>query len=447
MVHACQRPAQRQEQGLALAPAGLFQGRSQRRPVGPGCVQQAGGLGQVGAVIFIDRRGVDGSGDHAPPACRLVHPRQVGAHRQPAGLAHAFRQAVRHFGIGQLVDDPGVEAGQFLLVEPGRGTAEGGKIEGGQQRGPVSQRLHRQGRAQPRQQGNQCSRFDPLFAEGIAAQRAEPLGQLALAAHQQRLVREGGRRGAQRGEHLQLHGGVGYVVLAAQHLGHAHGDVIDHRGEHIEPRAIGPPHHRIGQLRGDELLRPAHAVHPGNRLVMVKQEAPVRRLARRCPGRMVGFGQGQGGAVIDRRQAAPQRHLALEVQFLRAFIAAIDPARGLQPLEGFLVQRQPRRLPLLAIGGQAQPGKVSADAIDELLLAARRVGIVDPQQEAAAPLLTAPLRQHPVVQRRAQVAHVQVPGGRRRETGDDGGSSDHAAPVSPARTIRPAPPWRPGRRP
>src|SRR5690606_34911048 len=94
------------------------------------------------------------------------------------------------------------------------------------------------------------------------------------------------------------------------------------------------------------------------------------------------------------------------------------------PLEGILVQREPRRLPLLAIRLEPQPRQIVADRLDEPFLAARRVGIVDPQQEAPTVLL----RQQPVVQRGADVADVQPPGGRGGEADDDG----HARRLAPA---------------
>ena len=43
------------------------------------------------------------------------------------------------------------------------------------------------------------------------------------------------RRSAQRGEHLKLRGGVGDVILSAQHVGDAHGDIVDHARQHVEP--------------------------------------------------------------------------------------------------------------------------------------------------------------------------------------------------------------------
>jgi hypothetical protein len=53
-----------------------------------------------------------------------------------------------------------------------------------------------------------------------------------------------------------------------------------------------------------------------------------------------------------------------------------------------------------------QPGKISADRRDMLLTAARRIGIIDPQQEFPASLLG----EQPVVQRGADIADMERAG-------------------------------------
>src|SRR5690606_41581605 len=66
-----------------------------------------------------------------------------------------------------------------------------------------------------------------------------------------------------------------------------------------------------------------------------------------------------------------------------------------------------RRLPLLPLGLQPQPGEIVPDPLDEAFLAPLGVGIVDPQQEAPAPLA----RQHPIVDRkstRLNSSHVKI---------------------------------------
>src|SRR5690606_40454655 len=100
----------------------------------------------------------------------------------------------------------------------------------------------------------------------------------------------------------------------------------------------------------------------------------------------LGIAERQRGAVIDRRQPAPERDLALEVELLRGLVAGVDAARRLQPLERRLIEREPGRLPLLAIGREAEPGEIAADRLDERLAAPLRVGIVDAQQEPATRL-------------------------------------------------------------
>ena len=91
-----------------------------------------------------------------------------------------------------------------------------------------------------------------------------------------------------------------------------------------------------------------------------------------------------GLALIDRRQAAPEQHLAAEVELLGRFVAGIDPPRRLEPLELALVEGEALRLADGGVGREAEPGQVGVDRLDERLARALGVGIVDPQQEAPA---------------------------------------------------------------
>ena len=172
------------------------------------------------------------------------------------------------------------------------------------------------------------------------------------------------------------------------------------------------------------MLCAANPVLPLDGLIAVEQEAPVRLFA--CPGLggVIGFGQAQGRAVIDRRQAATEQDLALEVQFLRGFIAAIDPARCDQPLEFTLIQIKTKRLPLFPIRRDAQPGQIGANRLDIFLAAAFGIGIVDPQHEAP----TCIAGQQPVVQGGADIADVEGAGG----AGCKARDNRHARPFSTA---------------
>ena len=347
----------------------------------------------------------------------------IGADRGPGGLAHPDRQQVRHAGVGQAVNHRGVDPVQLGLVEPGRGSAEMGQVEGLCQLARIERGIDRIGGAEPRQKGNQRLGLDPVLTQRGDAQRAEPLGKLALGPGQQRLVGKAWGRRTQRGEHLHLGGGVGDMILAAQHVGDAHRDIVDHAGEQIEPRTVGAAHHRIAHLGRIEMLGAADPVGPFDWRRAVQQKAPVRALARRLAGSMIGFGERQRGAVIDRRQAPAEQDLALQFQFLRGLVAAIDPSGGDQLLELGLVKIEPGRLALFPVPIEAQPFEIGLDRGDMLLAAAFQVGIVDPQQEPPAGLL----RQHPVVQRGAHVAHVQRAG----RAGGEAGGNGHGAPIAP----------------
>ena len=79
--------------------------------------------------------------------------------------------------------------------------------------------------------------------------------------------------------------------------------------------------------------------------------------------------------------------------------------------------RQPVGLAGDDVMAQAQPGQVAIDRRLQIpWLRARRVGIVDPQQEFAARLA----REQEVQQRGAGIADMQKAGGRRRKADDDG---------------------------
>ena len=340
----------------------------------------------------------------------------------PAGFVHPLGQALGNRGIVHLVDQRGVDPFELGIVEAGGGAAEGGEIEAFEQHRAVRNRFDRQRSAQPRQQRNDRLRFEPALAKRIAAERAEPLRKLALRADQQRLMREPRHLPRtvlyrdQRGKHLDLHCGIADMILAAQHLRDTHVEIVDRAGQHVEPAAIGTADDRIGQLRGVEFLRAAHAIVPGNRRSVIELETPVRGDARGLLGGTLGCAQFERPAIVDRRQPASETDLALELELLLRLVAGIDPLRLAQRRKGAFVQREPLRLAGLAIGLETQPCEIGADRLDIVLAAALGIGIVDTQQETPAALLG----EHPVVQRSADIADMEPPGGRRGEAGDIG---------------------------
>ncbi len=85
-------------------------------------------------------------------------------------------------------------------------------------------------------------------------------------------------RAAQRLEDLDLRAGVGDVVLAADHMGDAEVDVVDHRGQRVEIGAVGADQHRVGHRGGVDRLRALDEVVELHRAA-VELEAPMRLAA------------------------------------------------------------------------------------------------------------------------------------------------------------------------
>jgi len=336
---------------------------------------------------------IDRPFDHLPPVGRFGEGGEIGPNGIQARFVHPGGQARSDRFIIELMEDPRVELSELGFVEPGGRAAESREIERRQQRRGIGLRLDRFAGTKPGEQRHDRLRLDPRVAEMIGAERAEALGKLAFRSGQQRFMREGRRRGAERVEHLELRGGVRDMVLAAHDMGDAHVDIVDHRREKIEPRPVGAAHHRIAHRRRIEALGTADQIVPLDRGGMIEPETPVRADALGFEARTIGIGERERGAIIDRRQAAAEQDLALEIELLLGLIGRIDAACGGQLGETAFVEIETLRLARLAIGDEAEPGKVVADREHMLFARALAVGVVDPQQEP--PALFA--RPHPVV--------------------------------------------------
>ena len=326
------------------------------------------------------------------------------------------------------MDDARVERLQLGEVETRRGAAEAAEIERVDQRRRIDERLDGQAGADPGQLGDQSLRLDPRLAQRLDAERAEPLRELALRADQQGLMRESGRRRAERLEHLQLEPGIGDMILAAHDMGHGHLDIVDRARQHVEPGAVGAADDGIAEQGGVEPLGPANEIVPGDRRVMIEPEAPMRTAPLRLQRAPLGRAQRQGGAIIDRGQAPPERDLALELQLLRRLPGRISAPRFGQPRQRRFIMVEARRLPLLTVRDEAKPGEIGANGLDVFLGRALLIGVVEPEQEAA-PILPRP---QPIVQRGADIADMEPSGRRWGEAGDDlHGGSPRAATAGP----------------
>ena len=344
---------------------------------------------------------------------------QVRAHRVPEPLpkitVHGDQTRTRVL-IGDAVQGLGVQAVQIGGVIARRRATHLGEGERLAQRLDRVRHFQRIRCADAAQVAGDGDGLIALVAHVADGQRAQPLGQgRAVRAHQQRHVGEAGGVGPKRLEDLDLGAGVGDVVLAPDHMGDLHVDVVHHRRQGVEEQAVLTDQHGVRHGRGVHLGVAAGQILPGYPLAL-QLEAPVRAAALGLQLRLVRVGQLQRGSVIDGRKAARQLHLAAAVQFVGRLVAGVQAARGLQPRGGLLIAVEALGLVVAFVPGQAEPLQVRLDAALEFLRRTLQVGVVDAQHEGAA--LT--LGEQPVHQCGAHVAHVQASRGGRRETNLDG---------------------------
>ena len=227
-------------------------------------------------------------------------------------------------------------------------------------------------------------------------------------------MRKPRHRPAQRRNDLDLRGRVGHMIRAAHHIRDAIIDVVAHRGQRIQKLPVAPDQHRVRHACRIDRAMPQNAVFPLDPLV-IQPETPMPVATLGAQPVLVRITQRQRTAVIHRRLAHVQLFLALQVKLGRCLETFIEPPHVAQVLRRLFIARQPVRLFLDPVPGQAQPLQILLDRINIFLLAAVRVGIIDPQDECAAGLAGNQV----IHQRGAQVAHMDISGGRRGETGGD----------------------------
>ena len=179
------------------------------------------------------------------------------------------------------------------------------------------------------------------------------------------------------------------MVVAADHMGHAHVMVVHHHGKHVGRRAVGAQQHHVVEFGiGDPHL----ALHQ----VADDRLAVLRRLEADCEGhafRRLRRVPVAPEPVVAEALAARGGSLPHRLQFLGSREAAIGRA-GLQHRLCNLrvaltaLELVGRRL----VGIEAQPGEPVQDRRHRLLRRAPAVGILDAQQEL--PAMTA--REEPI---------------------------------------------------
>ena len=96
-------------------------------------------------------------------------------------------------------------------------------------------------------------------------------------------------------------------------------------------------------------------------------------------------GELQGGAVIDRRLAAGELALALELELLRRLVSGIEPPARFQLLDRLGIAVEAVRLAHLLGPLDAEPVKILLDAAREFLRRALPVGVVEAEDQAGRP--------------------------------------------------------------
>ncbi len=182
---------------------------------------------------------------------------------------------------------------------------------------------------------------------------------------------------------LDLDRGVGHVVLAPDHVGHAGLGVVDHGRQGVEVAAVLADQHRVGQAVGLDVAGPAHEVVPGHG-TGIEAEAPMRPASLGLEGGALLGAELEGGPVVDRRQAAAELARRRRSSFLGRLVGRVEPARGLQAL-----WRRHRRSRGAPTGetfrrGRCRASQVLLDRRGEFGRRARRVGVVEAQPEPAA---------------------------------------------------------------
>ena len=207
-----------------------------------------------------------------------------------------------------------------------------------------------------------------------------------------------------------LAGGVVEMIVAANHVGHAHVVVIDHHGQVIGRRTVGAQQDQVVQIL---VLEPDVPLH----LVGHHRVAGLRTLQAHDKGAVRGV---VGGDVAPGRTDHPAlgpRRLALGVQLLRRHVVAIGFAAGQELVHGGAMQVGPgglehRRL----VGLKAQPLQALEDDAHGGLGGALAIGVLDAQKELSAGASGV----KPVEKRRAGRANMHRASGRGGDPGDDG---------------------------
>ncbi len=234
---------------------------------------------------------------------------------------------------------------------------------------------------------------------------------LLVLAEDQRDVGVAGGGASQRPDHHHLLGGVGDVVLAAQHVGDAHVEVVHGRGQVVGRGPVRAHDDEVLDRAVLERHRAAHVVLDDGLPLDLDGETPggahPRGLERGDLGRVaVAAAAHHGGAPVG-AGGGP-----LRLELLVALVGRVDGPGRLQARDGGGVHVPALALaegPLVPV--QPQPGEAAQDLGLALGRRALAVGVLHAQHEGAAGVTG----DEPVEQRRPGATHMEGAGRARRE--------------------------------
>ena len=212
---------------------------------------------------------------------------------------------------------------------------------------------------------------------------------------------------------LALPGGIGEMVVAADHMRNGHVMVVHNHGQHIGWRAIGAQQHEIVEILVGPCDLALHLIADAGFTLLRRAQAKHRLDSG---GRVAGLAI-PPAAIVARRTALGTGFFAHVVEFLLAGIAGIGAALRHKPFDSFAVPSGAGKLiDDVAVMIEAQPGQSVENGRNCALCRALAVGILDSQKHPA----TKALGIQPVEQGRARPANMQIAGRGWRKARDDG---------------------------
>ena len=185
-------------------------------------------------------------------------PRVAAQNGSASGPAIAERlQPFAHGGEGQVMQHARRQRPEFGFVETRRGARNVGEVERFGEFGERGDRPAplRPSRPAPPAPRPRAPRRRSRAASGSTARRCASTGPRRSASVSRLWWPKAGAGAAKRLEDLDLHRGVGDVVFAADDMGDAEVDVVDHRGQRVEVAAVLARQHRIGERGAIDMAR------------------------------------------------------------------------------------------------------------------------------------------------------------------------------------------------